>query len=149
LRSRTIPRRRREAWKRSQYSIAVGIFWGASTLIARYSAVGTYMMAILISVGGTLAILPLVPSQNFAAAGARPLAIGLAPGSSTGSAYSRSTSCGRSQRRAVGALARDTDRNGARADRRHDRIALHVRRAVHDDQGRRNRARVPGYWFLE
>jgi hypothetical protein len=62
------------------YSIAVGIFWGASTLIARYSAVSAYMMAILISVGGTLAILPLVPGQNFAAAGVRAVAIGLGAG---------------------------------------------------------------------
>jgi drug/metabolite transporter (DMT)-like permease len=62
------------------YSIAVGLFWGASTLIARYSAVGSYMMAILISVGGMIAMLPLLPSQNFAAAGTRALAIGLGAG---------------------------------------------------------------------
>jgi drug/metabolite transporter (DMT)-like permease len=62
------------------YSLAVGIFWGASTLIARYSGAGPYMMAILISIGGMITMLPLLPSQSFAATGSRSVAIGIGAG---------------------------------------------------------------------
>ena len=62
------------------YCVATGIFWGAATLLARYLAVGPWMMAILISAGQLLAVLPLLPSQSFAAAGARAVGIGTAAG---------------------------------------------------------------------
>ena len=62
------------------YSIGVGLFWGASTLIARYSGAGPYMMAILISFGGLITMLPLLPSQDFAATGNKAIAIGIAAG---------------------------------------------------------------------
>src|SRR5262245_11424538 len=62
------------------YCVAVGIFWGVATLVARYLSVGTSMMAILISAGQFLAMAPLIPSQSFAAAGATTLGIGIAAG---------------------------------------------------------------------
>jgi drug/metabolite transporter (DMT)-like permease len=62
------------------YSIGVGLFWGASTLIARYSGAGPYMMAILISIGGLITMLPLIPGQDFAATGGKAIAIGVVAG---------------------------------------------------------------------
>ena len=62
------------------YCIATGIFWGVATLVARYLSVGPWMLAILISTGQLLALLPLVPSQSFAAAGTKAIGIGIAAG---------------------------------------------------------------------
>ena len=62
------------------YCVATGIFWGVATLVARYLSVGLWMMAILISAGQFLAMVPLLPSQSFAAAGTKTVGIGIAAG---------------------------------------------------------------------
>src|SRR5690349_8474544 len=62
------------------YCVATGIFWGVATLVARYLDVGPWLMAILISTGQLLAVIPLFSSEGFAAAGAKTIGIGTAAG---------------------------------------------------------------------
>jgi drug/metabolite transporter (DMT)-like permease len=62
------------------FCVATGIFWGVATLVARYMSVSVWMMAILISAGQFLAMLPIMPGQSFTAAGTKTIAIGIGAG---------------------------------------------------------------------
>jgi len=60
--------------------LIVGIAWSSTPLLARLSSVNAMMMTILIASGTLVATLPVMFSQNYAAAGSKALAIGLIAG---------------------------------------------------------------------
>lgn len=62
----------------------VGFFLAAAPIICRLSSANGIMMALLIGIGNLIPMLPFAFSQNYAAAGARSLAIGVAGGIANG-----------------------------------------------------------------
>ena len=64
--------------------LLVGIFWSIAALLGRYSSVSGMMMAVLISIGNLIAVLPVAFSQNYLAVSPRSLLIGLVAGIANG-----------------------------------------------------------------
>lgn len=66
------------------YCVLCALCWACAPLVMRVAQVGPWMMGVLISIGTALAVVPIIPSQDFKSAGLRYLAIGLTAGIANG-----------------------------------------------------------------